>query len=407
MIDQPLGPLIMNSSSRPIRQWTLKRLDVTFITNSTTGGTVKAIVKPNEFGIHFVKQRFVNVLEPGEYTYRFFPAHHQVQLVPRHLALQQKGIQPKALASEVLNQRLETKVVSFDEVAFHFVDGLFQDVLVPGSYSYLKTDLVHTFVLAKPSEVLLPDHLIPMAGMPGIEKDLLAVNGVPNGCVGILLVNGNVHSVLNPGKYAWFTKPNTVSLKIVDTRPTTLTITGQELLTRDKVPLRLNVIVTYRIIDPLRSAQAIERLDDAVYLRTQLALRGLISDKTLDELLIEKQVVGSAILDELRLKEGEFGVYYEQAGIKDIILPGEIKDILNTILIAEKRAMANVITRREETASTRSLLNTAKLMDENATLYRLKELETLERLFDKVGTISLSSNSGLLDQLSGLLKPKP
>lgn len=368
---------------------------------------MKAIVKPAEFGIHLVKQRFVNVLEPGEYTFRFFPAHHQVQLVPRHLALQQKGIQPKALASDALNQRLETKTVAYDEVVFHFVDGLFQDVLVPGSYSYFKTELVHTFMTAKPSAVLLPESLVPMLGMPGIDKDLLCVNGVPNGCVGILLVNGNVHSVLNPGKYAWFTKPNTVNFKIVDTRPTTLTITGQELLTRDKVPLRLNVIVTYRITDPLRSVQTIERLDDAVYLKTQLALRGLISDKTLDELLVEKQLVGSAILDELRQKEAEFGVIYDQAGIKDIILPGEIKDILNTILIAEKRAMANVITRREETASTRSLLNTAKLMDENATLYRLKELETLERLFDKVGTISLSSNSGLLDQLSGLLKPKP
>ena len=53
------------------------------------------------------------------------------------------------------------------------------------------------------------------------------------------------------------------------------------------------------------------------------------------------------------------------AGVKDIILPGEIRDIMNTVLIAEKRAQANVITRREEVASTRSLLNTAKLMEEN------------------------------------------
>lgn len=354
----------------------------------------------------------MGVLEPGEYTYRLFAKRHQVVVIPHHMALQQKGINPKAFASEVLNQRLQTQVVSSDEVSFHFVDGLFQDILTPGFYSYLKSNLVHTFTSVKPSEILLPESLLPYVGQDSIletnmtEKDLLDVDVVSTGCVGILMVNGKVHSMLEPGKYAYFMKPNTVELRIVDTRPETLTINGQELLSRDKVPLRLNFVVTYRIVDPLKAAQAVGRLEETVYLKAQLALRELVSAKSLDELLSEKQVVGSVVLSELRKNETEYGLVYDSAGIKDIILPGEIKDILNTILIAEKRAMANVITRREETASTRSLLNTAKLMDENATLYRLKELETLERLFDKVGTISLSSNSGLLDQLSGLLTPK-
>lgn len=373
---------------------------------------MKAIVKPTEFGLHLVKQRFVGVLEPGEYSYRLFSKHHHVDVIPHHLALQQKGVNPKAFSSEVLNQRLQTQIVAADEVAFHFVDGLFQDILIPGTYSYLKSNLVHTFVAVKPSEILLPETLMPYVGQNSTlktdptEKDLIDVDVISTGCVGILLVNGKVHSVLKPGRYAYFMKPSTVELRIVDTRPETLTITGQELLTRDKVPLRLNFVVTYRIVDPIKAAQAVGRLDETVYLKAQLALRDLISAKTLDELLSEKRGVGAVILSELRQDEAEYGLVFEAAGIKDIILPGEIKDILNTILIAEKRAMANVITRREETASTRSLLNTAKLMDENATLYRLKELETLERLFDKVGNISLSSNSGLLDQLSGLLTPK-
>ena len=91
-----------------------------------------------------------------------------------------------------------------------------------------------------------------------------------------------------------------------------------------------------------------------------------------------------------------------QAGIKDIILPGEIRDIMNTVLVAEKKAQANVITRREEVASTRSLLNTARLMEENKTLYQLKELEYLERICDKVGTISITGGHGVLEQLKEL-----
>ena len=92
------------------------------------------------------------------------------------------------------------------------------------------------------------------------------------------------------------------------------------------------------------------------------------------------------------------------AGIKDIILPGEIRDIMNTVLVAERKAQANVITRREEVASTRSLLNTAKLMEENKTLYKLKEMECLERICAQVGNIQVTGGGALLEQLKGLLQ---
>ncbi len=94
---------------------------------------------------------------------------------------------------------------------------------------------------------------------------------------------------------------------------------------------------------------------------------------------------------------------FQNAGIKDIILPGEIRDIMNTVLVAERKAQANVITRREEVASTRSLLNTAKLMDENKTLYKLKEMECLERICAQVGNIQVSGGGALLEQLKNIL----
>ena len=95
-------------------------------------------------------------------------------------------------------------------------------------------------------------------------------------------------------------------------------------------------------------------------------------------------------------------LFRSNAGIKDIILPGEIREIMNTVLVAEKKAQANVIMRREEVASTRSLLNTAKLMEENRTLMRLKEMEYLEKICDKVGSITLNGGKSVLDQLSEL-----
>jgi hypothetical protein len=93
-------------------------------------------------------------------------------------------------------------------------------------------------------------------------------------------------------------------------------------------------------------------------------------------------------------------------GIRDIILPGDVKEIMNQVLIAEKKAQANIIMRREETASTRSLLNTAKLMEDNVMLWKLKEMEYVEKIADKVNNISVHGNGVLVEQLKQLFIPK-
>ena len=123
---------------------------------------------------------------------------------------------------------------------------------------------------------------------------------------------------------------------------------------------------------------------------------------TLDELLNQKEEIGRKLEEKMKEIQSQYPVEIGAVGIKDIILPGEIRAIMNTVLVAEKQAQANVITRREEVASTRSLLNTARLMEENQILYRLKEMEYLERICEKAGSISLSGTAGILEQLAAL-----
>ena len=72
---------------------------------------------------------------------------------------------------------------------------------------------------------------------------------------------------------------------------------------------------------------------------------------------------------------------------------------MNQVLIAEKKAQANSIMRREETAATRSLLNTAKLMEENQMLFKLKEMEYIEKIADKINTISVSGSNNIVSEL--------
>ena len=95
-----------------------------------------------------------------------------------------------------------------------------------------------------------------------------------------------------------------------------------------------------------------------------------------------------------------FGLRVHRVGIKDVILPGEMREILNQVVAAEKQAEANVIRRREETNATRSLLNTAKVMAENTVMLRLKELEALETIAGKVERLTVHNGTvGLLNDL--------
>jgi regulator of protease activity HflC (stomatin/prohibitin superfamily) len=86
-------------------------------------------------------------------------------------------------------------------------------------------------------------------------------------------------------------------------------------------------------------------------------------------------------------------------------LPGEMREIMNQVLVAEKKAQANIIMRREETASTRSLLNTAKLMEENEMLFKLKEMEYVEKIAEKINNISVSGGGHLLEQMKAIFSP--
>ena len=121
----------------------------------------------------------------------------------------------------------------------------------------------------------------------------------------------------------------------------------------------------------------------------QLAVRQALGARTLEEILADKTSVDEPVAAEVRREASAFGVMAGAIAVRDIILPGEMRDILNQVVTAEKQAQANPIRRREETAATRSLLNTARLLEENPLLMRLKELETVEKIAEKVDKISI------------------
>jgi len=125
--------------------------------------------------------------------------------------------------------------------------------------------------------------------------------------------------------------------------------------------------------------------------------------KELDELLADKTSLSTQIEGDLRNRSAEYGLRVNSVGVRDIILPGEMKDLLNQVTEARKVAEANLITRREETAAMRSQVNTAKLLESNPTLMRLRELETLTKIAESSKMQVILGENGLMDRVVNLL----
>jgi regulator of protease activity HflC (stomatin/prohibitin superfamily) len=230
---------------------------------------------------------------------------------------------------------------------------------------------------------------------------------------GLQYVQGRLAGVLAPGRYALWTHPEAeVEVKAVDMRRQQVAIAGQELMTRDKVTLRLTLTVEYAVEDPAAMARAVADPRDAVYLLVQLAAREYVAGVTLDDLLEGRDAMTRYLEEHTVQKAARFGVRIERVGAKDVVLPGEMKTLLNRVIEAEKEAAANVILRREETAATRSLANTARVMADNPVLLRLKELDAMKEIAGNIDEVRLVVGSDglgklLTAQLLGDGKTKP
>ena len=217
---------------------------------------------------------------------------------------------------------------------------------------------------------------------------------VENHEAGLLYVDGRLVERLAPGRHAFWTVGRKIEVKRLDLRPQAVEITAQEMLTKDRIALRVTLTAFRRVVDPERTVATVPDVDAWLYRLVQFAIREAVAGRTLDEVLSAKAALDTELRDYVRARVAESGVEVTELGVKDVILPGEIRELVNKVVEAERVAKANLIRRQEETAATRSLLNTARLMEENPLLLRLKELESLERLVEKVGRIDLHAGEG-------------
>ncbi|MFD2611395.1 slipin family protein [Paenibacillus gansuensis] len=360
----------------------------------------KVTIQADQRVLLFDKGSYVKVLGPG--TYRYFwwsEATVVVMNIGKPFVVEGRDLQ-LFLHDQELVQELDVVRVEDHEYVLHYEDGQFAQLLKPGVYAFWNVLRKHAFVhmdVRKPEVPAEVDRsILSKLGAVVQTYDIASYE------TGFLYYDHLLQRELSPGKYYFWKGPVSVMVRTLDVRQQQMELLGQEIMTEDKVTLRLNFFAQYRIAGPVRVLE-MRAFEEQLYVQLQLTVREYVGTLKLDELLRRKEEVASFILSRLREKGEEFGVQFVGAGVKDVILPGEMKEILNTVLLAEKKAQANLITRREETASTRSLLNTAKLMDENQTLFRLKELEFLEKICEKIGSISVTGGGDLLERLGSLI----
>ena len=372
----------------------------------------RVTVKKNERGLLLRNGDFERVLQPG--THWLFDGLDTLRV--ELFALEQPAFthalddylmakEPGVVAAEFVRVEL-----SETQVGLRTENGTLVEVLAPGTRRLYWKGLVDVrvevidigtsaevppAVVARLVQTQLRQRAV--AGLAGVLQVQVSEHGA-----GILWVDGKVERLLGAGSYAFWKFNRNVTVELVDLRLQAMEVAGQEILTRDKVSLRLNLSATWRFTDVLKAYTQLQKPAEHLYRELQFGLRAAVGTRSLDELLENKTVIDEVVTAQVKAKLSDYGLALDGVGVKDIVLPGEMKTILAQVVEAGKSAEANVIRRREETAATRSLLNTAKVMEDNPVALRLKELETLERVAERIDKISVF---GGLDQvLNGLVK---
>jgi hypothetical protein len=361
----------------------------------------KIIINENQRGFLFKNGKFEKLLSAGKY--RLF-GDREIELVSLKEPLSSARCElDTLLADREIAKLTSVAEVSDQQLALHFVNGKFESVLHRGKYAFWTVIDRHDFQLTDISTPEVADD-VPQYIFAKLPASVYMKVEVAQYQKARLYFDQKLVRILDAGTYYFWRNNIRVEADLVDMRLTQMEITGQEIMTQDKVSLRINFVCNYRITDCVKILTEIDDYAEQIHVAAQLALRDYVGRQNLDDILANKDEMSKYVFGQLKAKQDEFFVEITDAGVKDIILPGEIRDIMNTVLVAEKKAQANVITRREEVASTRSLLNTARLMEENKTLYKLKELEHIEHICENVGSINLNGNGDVLTQLMSLMR---
>jgi regulator of protease activity HflC (stomatin/prohibitin superfamily) len=185
--------------------------------------------------------------------------------------------------------------------------------------------------------------------------------------------DGRFAELLGPGRHR-FRRSRTV-LRTVDTRPRNLVVAGQELLTADGITLKVSVLATWHVTDPVAYVTGAQDADQVLYAALQLAVRDSIAATTLDEALAHRDRLSTGLAETAGQQVTSVGISLTSAVVKDLMLPGELRRAATETMLAREAGRADMERARAEAASLRTLANSAKLLEQHPSLLHLRTIQ--------------------------------
>ena len=172
---------------------------------------------------------------------------------------------------------------------------------------------------------------------------------------GLRYADGIMKEVLGPGFYEiprrWnlpFYRSPLVEIVLVDVRERDLTIKGQEILTADKVAIRVSIIVQFKVTDPVAALHQVSNHDERLYSDVQLAARRSLASMTLEQILTNRNRLSEDILAEVKGTAAGYGIAIQRADVKDLVFPGNLQEVMNKVLAAERLSQAQLVESRTQ-----------------------------------------------------------
>ncbi|HEV8435472.1 MAG TPA: slipin family protein, partial [Thermoanaerobaculia bacterium] len=288
-------------------------------------------IKPHERGLVFKDGDLVAVLTPGVHWYLDLLWKMRLQVVsPRDPWLVHKDLDIIVKSGKLAGEAIVVDLKD-SERALVWIDGRMERVLAPGVYALWTSEHEIRVETIDASGMRLIHPELPAILKTAGTAALLELVNIEPGHAGVWYRDGAYQATLGPGTYAFWKNVGKLKVYDVDLKEQVLDISGQEIMTADKVTLRLNALVAYRITDPLRSVTEVDGASQALYRSAQLALREAVGAKDLDTLLAGKDALAAEVAQALGGRATELGMTVVTAGVRDLILPGDMKDLMNKV----------------------------------------------------------------------------
>ena len=166
-------------------------------------------------------------------------------------------------------------------------------------------------------------------------------------------------------------------VRVLDVRPTSLPVEGQEVLTADGVAAKVSLVARYVVGDAAAATTRDADFRRTLYLLLQLSLRDVVGRRTLDEALAARREMGPEVREACAATLAEIGIELLDVDVRDVMLPGELKRAYASVIAARKDGEASLERARAETAALRGLANAGRMLDDNPGLLQLRILQEL------------------------------